>query len=92
MKVLVGTFRLRAPWCRSLKDKRSIVKSLIAELKKHNVAVCESGAQNAIQFIELSAATLVQNHAQGDSTAQILESSVLGATDAELYEVLFEYR
>lgn len=92
MKILYITFRLRAPWCRSLKDKRSIVKSLIAELRKHNASVCESGALDEAQFIELSAAVLVQNHAQGDSTAQLLESTVLGETDAELYEVSTEYR
>ncbi|HHW24934.1 MAG TPA: DUF503 domain-containing protein [Clostridiales bacterium] len=92
MEVLYATFRLRAPWCRSLKDKRSVVKSLIAELKKHNASVCESGAHDASQFIELTVAALVKNHAQGDSTAQLLESCVLGATDAELYEVTFEYR
>ena len=58
MDVLYVSFKLRAPWCRSLKDKRSVVKSIIAELKKHNASVCESGAQDDIQFIELSAAAL----------------------------------
>lgn len=92
MEILLVTFRLRAPWCRSLKDKRSIVKMLLSELKKHNASVSESGEQDEIQYIELSAAAIVPNRAQGDSTAELLEACVLRATDCELYDVTREYR
>ncbi len=92
MDILLVTFRLRAPWCKSLKDKRSVVKALLSKLKKHNVSVCETGEQDEIQYIELSAAAIVPNRAQGDSTAEMLESCVSRATDSELYEVAREYR
>lgn len=93
MEILLITFRLRAPWCASLKDKRSVVKGLVAGLKnKFNVSVCESGEQDTLTLIELSAAALSFDRAQGDSTAEKLEAYIDGATDAELYEVLREYR
>ena len=87
------TFKLRAPWCLSLKDKRSVVKAIMAGLKKQfNVSVCESGSQDATQMIEISTAALAFDHAQGDSIAENLINLVYRTANAELYDVFKEYR
>ena len=43
MKIAAMTFRLHAPWVHSLKEKRMIVKSLIAKLQnKFHVSAADS--------------------------------------------------
>ena len=45
MKIAAMTFRLHAPWVHSLKEKRMIVKSLIAKLQnRYHVSVAEIDA------------------------------------------------
>ena len=93
MIVPVVTLRLRAPWCKSLKDKRAEVKKLVMGLRNtFNVSVCESGLQDEHQMIELSACALAFDRAQGDAIAQSVEEFVLSRTDAELLFVEVEYR
>ena len=46
------TFRLRAEWVHSLKEKRMIVKSLIAKLQnKYHVSAAEVDEQDTHQII-----------------------------------------
>lgn len=93
MIVPVVTIRLRAPWCRSLKDKRAEVKKLVMGLRNaFNVSACESGLQDDRHLIELTACALAFDRAQGDSIAQSVEEFVLSRTDAELLAVEAEYR
>jgi len=60
MNIAAITFRLHAPWVRSLKEKRMIVKSLIAKLQnKYHVSAAEideqdTGGRNALRFSELA--------------------------------------
>ena len=93
MLVLVMDLRLRAPWCHSLKDKRSEVRRMVAGLRgTFNVSVCEAEEQDIHQIIRLSVAALAFNHAQADSIAQRLADYVQGNTQAELVEVTRECR
>lgn len=93
MLIVVIVLRLRAEWCVSLKDKRSEVKKLVMGIRNaFNASACESGAQDDIQLIELTACALTFDHAQGDSIAQSIEEFVAGRTDAELLGVNVEYR
>ena len=47
------TFRLRAEWVHSLKEKRMIVKSLIARLQnKYHVSAAEVDEQDTHQIID----------------------------------------
>ena len=47
------TFRLYAPWVHSLKEKRSIVKSLIAKLRnRYHVSAAEIDEQDTHLFVE----------------------------------------
>ena len=93
MIVLYLTLTLHAPWSRSLKDKRSISRSIIARLRaSYNASVCEVAAQDKHQLIELAVAALAFDHAQADSIAQNMADAVVGMTDAELIRVEREYR
>ena len=52
MKIAAITFRLHAPWVHSLKEKRSIVKSLIAKLQnRYHVSAAEIDEQDTRQII-----------------------------------------
>ena len=57
MKIAVMIFTLRAEWVHSLKEKRMIVKSLIAKLQnKYNVSVAEVDEQDTHQIIVIGVA------------------------------------
>jgi uncharacterized protein YlxP (DUF503 family) len=93
MEILVMTIRLRAPWCRSLKDKRAQIKRLIMGLRhQFNASVCESGCQEALTMMEIQAAMLVFHHAQADSMAQQLMDWLERNTEAEMVDVQREIR
>ncbi len=87
MLILLVTLRLRAPWCRSLKDKRSLVKPLILSLRRSfNVSVIESGLQDAHGLAELSIAALAADRSQADGIAERLYRMVESLTDAEIID------
>ena len=91
--VLLITLSLRASWCGSLKDKRSVVKALVCGIREHfNVSIAESDHQDSHHLIGLSIAALAANKPQGDSVEEQLYRFIQSATDADLYEWLAEYR
>jgi uncharacterized protein YlxP (DUF503 family) len=95
MAVLVLTmrFRLHAPWCYSLKDKRSEVKMLLSRLRgKFNLSAAEVGEQDSICLIELGIAAIAFNAAQADSIAETVAGFIQSNTDAELIHVEKELR
>ncbi len=85
MTIVYLTLTLRAPWCRSLKDKRSEAKRLIARLRgQFNASVCETGRQRALTILEIGVAALAFDAAQADSIAQNIISFAERSTEAEL--------
>ena len=51
MIIAAMTIRLRAPWVHSLKEKRMIVKSIVAQLQnRFHVSAAEIDAQRASPF------------------------------------------
>ena len=57
MNIAVMTFRLRAPWVRSLKEKRMIVRSLVTQLQNQfHVSAAETGEQDTHTLIEIGIA------------------------------------
>ena len=93
MEIAVMTFRLRAPWVHSLKEKRMIVKSLVAQLQnRFHVSAAETGAQDAHQTIVLGVAAIVPHRAMADSLMDEIAAFVEGATDAEILEEQREIR
>ena len=67
MNIAVMTFRLRAPWVHSLKEKRMIVKSLTARLQnKFHVSAAEIDEQDTHQIIVIGVAAIVPHNAMAD--------------------------
>jgi len=93
MTLLFLTVRLHAPWCRSLKDKRSEVKMLLSRLRgKFNVSAAETGEQDSLTLIELGVAAIAFSTAQADSVAETVAGFIQSNTEAEILSVEKELR
>lgn len=85
MKIAVQTFRLHASWVHSLKEKRMIVRSLIAKLQnRFHVSAAEIDEQDTHQIIVIGVAAIVPHHALADSLMEEISLFVEGNTEAEL--------
>ena len=85
MKIAVMTFRLRTPWVRSLKEKRMIVKSLIAKLQnRFHVSAAEVDEQDIHQIIVIGVAAIVPHNAVADSLMEEISLFVENNTEAEI--------
>lgn len=77
----------------SLKEKRMIVKSLIAKLQnRYHVSAAEIDEQDIHQIIVLGVAAIVPNHALADSLMDDISQFIEAATDAEVLEEVREIR
>ena len=93
MKIATITFRLHAPWVHSLKEKRMIVKSLIAKLQnKFHVSVAEIAEQDVHQIIVIGVAAIVPHNAQADSLMEDISRFVEENTEAEVVDEEREIR
>ena len=87
MKIATMTFRLHAPWVHSLKEKRMIVKSIVAKLQnKFHVSAAETGEQDVHQFIVIGVAAIVPHNAMADSLMDEISSFVEISTEAQIVE------
>ena len=87
MRIAVITFRLRASWVHSLKEKRMIVKSLIAKLQnKYHVSAAEVDEQDTHQIIVIGVAAIVPHNAMADSLMEEISLFVEENTDAEIID------
>ena len=87
MKIATITFRLRAPWVHSLKEKRMIVKSLVAKLQnKFHVSAAEIDEQDVHQIIVIGVASIVPHNAMADSLMDEISEFVESNTEAEIVE------
>ena len=87
------TFRLYAPWVHSLKEKRSIVKSLIAKLQnRYHVSAAEIDEQDTHHIIVIGLAAIVPNNAMADSLMEDISLFVEENTDAEIIDEEREIR
>ena len=90
MNIAVITFRLRASWVHSLKEKRMIVKSLVAKLQnRFHVSAAEIDEQDVHQIIVIGIAAIVPHNAMADSLMDEISEFVELNTEAEILE---EYR
>ena len=93
MKIAAITFRLRAPWVHSLKEKRMIVRSIVAKLQnRFHVSAAEVGQQDTNQIVLIGAAAIVPNNALADSLMDEISSFVEENTEAEVLEETREIR
>ena len=87
------TFRLRAQWVHSLKEKRMIVKSLIARLQnRYHVSAAEIDEQDIHQIIVIGVAAIVPNNAMADSLMDDISNFVEENTEAEILDEAREIR
>ena len=87
MIIAAMTFRLHAPWVHSLKEKRMIVKSLIARLQnRFHVSAAEIDEQDTHQIIVLGVAAIVPHSAMADSVMDEISLFVEENTEAQLID------
>ena len=93
MNIAAITFRLRAPWVHSLKEKRMIVKSLTAQLQnKFHVSAAETGEQDTHQIIVIGVAAVVPHSALADSLMEEISRFVEDNCEAEILDETREIR
>ena len=78
----------RAPWCQSLKDRRSEVKRLLLRIRNQfNCSAVESGPQGIHTRFDLTIAALVFGSAQADQLEEHLLRFIESLSEAELFEM-----
>ena len=93
MRIAAMTFRLHAPWVHSLKEKRMIVKSIVAKLQnKFHVSAAEIDEQDIHQIIVIGVAAIVPHNAMADSLMDELSAFVEENTEAEILDESREIR
>ena len=93
MKVATVVFKLHAPWVHSLKEKRMIVKSLVAKLQnKFHVSAAEIDEQDTHQIIVIGVASIVPHNALADSLMDEISDFVDANTEAEILDEVREVK
>ena len=93
MQIAAMTFRLHAPWVHSLKEKRMIVKSLVAKLQnKFHVSAAEIDEQDTHQIIVIGVAAIAAHTAMADSLMDRISLFVEDNTEAEIIDEQREIR
>ena len=80
MIIATITFKLHAPWVHSLKEKRMIVKSILAKLQtRFHVSAAEIDEQDTHQIIVIGVAAIVPHNAQADSLSILTVTWMMAA-------------
>ena len=93
--MIIGTaqIKLYAPWVFSLKEKRMIVKSIVAKTKnKFNVSIAEVAEQDTHQTIVLGLACVTESVAQADSIVDTVIGFIEANTETEILDIQREIR
>ena len=93
MNIAVMTFRLHAPWVHSLKEKRMIVRSIVAKLQnRFHVSAAEVDEQDVHQIAVIGVAAIVPHNAMADSLMDEISLFVEENCEAEILEEAREIR
>jgi uncharacterized protein YlxP (DUF503 family) len=93
MIIATITFKLHAPWVHSLKEKRMIVKSILAKLQnRFHVSAAEIDEQDTHQIIVIGVAAIVPHNAQADSLIESISRFVEENCEAEIIDEEREIR
>lgn len=85
MRIAALKIRLYAPWVHSLKEKRMIVKSILAKIRnKFQVSAAEVEDQDVHQSVVIGVAAIVPHSAQADSMMDEIVRFVEQNTEAEI--------
>ena len=87
------TIRLYSPWVSSLKEKRMVVKSIVAKVQnKFHVAIAEVEEQDTLQTIVLGLACVAGTVRQADSILDHIIGFIEENTEAEITDIQRELR
>jgi hypothetical protein len=92
--VIVGVmvWELHLPGCQSLKDKRTIVKSLKDRMhNRFNVSVAETAHQDLWQRCELTAAVISTDRRHAERVLREADKLVAGADGARIVDTSTSY-
>ena len=93
MIIEAATIKIYAPWVHSLKEKRMVVKSLIAKTRnKFNVSIAEVDAQDVHQTIVIGLACVTGTVSHADSMIDSILTFIEDNAGAEIIEVVRELR
>lgn len=93
MKVLTIEVKLYAPWIQSLKEKRMVIKSLVAKIiNKFHVSVAEIDAQDVHKTIVIGIAMIVDSQKKADQMEECIVNFIEDSTEAQILEILSEIR
>lgn len=93
MIVAVSQVKLYAPWVHSLKEKRMVVRSVIAQVQnKFKVAIAEVGENDTHQTIVLGIACVSGDMAHADSILDHVLNFIEQSTEAEILDIQREIR
>jgi uncharacterized protein YlxP (DUF503 family) len=93
MIIATITFKLHAPWVHSLKEKRVIVKSILAKLQnRFHVSAAEIDEQDTHQIIVIGVAAIVPHNARADSLMESISRFVEENCEAEIIDEEREIR
>ena len=88
MRVIVMKVSLKADWAHSLKEKRMVVKSIIAKLQnKFNISVGEIENQDIHNLITIGIASIALDAKVCDSTIEHIINYIEDITDAEIINI-----
>lgn len=88
--MVIGTakIQLSAIWVHSLKEKRTIIKSIVDRVKnRYNISIAEVDNQDYHQTITIGIACVSNNRRHADSIIQEVISFVENNTDAVLENI-----
>ena len=102
MRIAVMSFRLHAPWVHSLKEKRMIVKSILARLQvksilarlqnRFHVSAAEIDEQDTHQIIVIGVAAIIPNNAVADSLMDEISQFIEENCEAQILDEEREIR
>lgn len=93
INIAVLKVKLYAPWVHSLKEKRMVVKSLLAKLRNQfQISAAEVEDQDIHQSIVIGMAAVVPHNAQADSLMDAVVNFIERNTEAEMVKEEREIR
>lgn len=85
IKIAVLKIKLYASWVHSLKEKRMIIKSLMAKIRnKFQISVAEVEDQDIHQSMVIGIAAIVPHSAQADHLMDEIVNFIEQSTEAEI--------
>lgn len=88
MVVGILKIKIHIPWSHSLKEKRSVVKSICRRVKnKFNVSVAEVEEQDLHQIIVLGISYITNEGAQADRIAESVLNFIQSNIDGDIIEI-----